>query len=134
VPRRAHYRIVRGHAAEDCTYPQIEDGVGMVRQFSEDHQKRLRQLERRRESGEFDQAKARSIYGTIATGTLFYPVLAQAVTEINERFGTRLRAVPVGNTFFGSGVTVAGLISSGRRISLPAGSSCFRPTAIASTI
>jgi putative radical SAM enzyme (TIGR03279 family) len=111
VPPRAHYRIVRGHAAEDCTYPQIEDGVGMVRQFSEDHQKRLRQLERRRESGEFDQAKARSIYGTIATGTLFYPVLAQAVTEINERFGTRLRAVPVGNTFFGSGVTVAGLLS-----------------------
>ncbi|HWQ32296.1 MAG TPA: DUF512 domain-containing protein, partial [Blastocatellia bacterium] len=111
VPPRAHYRIVRGHAAEDCTYPQIEDGVGMVRQFFEDHQKRLRQLDRLRESGAFDQTKARSVYGTIATGTLFYPVLAQAVTEINERFGTRLRAVPVGNTFFGSGVTVAGLLS-----------------------
>jgi NifB/MoaA-like Fe-S oxidoreductase len=33
------------------------------------------------------------------------------VDEINERFGTRLRAVAVENVFFGAGVTVAGLLS-----------------------
>jgi putative radical SAM enzyme (TIGR03279 family) len=111
IPPRAHYRIVRGHAAEDSTYPQIEDGVGMVRQFFEEHRKRLRQLERMRERGEFDPAAARRIFGTIATGELFYPMLDSAVGEINERFGARLRAVPVENVFFGKGVTVAGLLA-----------------------
>src|SRR5262249_34020365 len=31
IPSKSHYRIVRGCAAEDDEYPQIEDGVGMVR-------------------------------------------------------------------------------------------------------
>jgi NifB/MoaA-like Fe-S oxidoreductase len=83
----------------------------MVRQFFEAHRKRLRQLERMRERGEFDPSAARRIFGTIATGELFYPMLDSAVTEINERFGTRLRAAPVENVFFGTGVTVAGLLS-----------------------
>src|SRR5581483_4879755 len=111
IPPRAHYRIVRGHAAEDSSYPQIEDGIGMVRQFFEEHQKRLRQLERMRDRGEFDPAAARRVYGTIATGEIFYPMLREAVAEINERFGTRLRAARVENVFFGKGVTVAGLLS-----------------------
>jgi len=50
VPARTHYQIVRGHSAEDDTYPQIEDGVGMVRQFIEAHKLRLRQLAERRQS------------------------------------------------------------------------------------
>ncbi|HEV2665138.1 MAG TPA: DUF512 domain-containing protein, partial [Blastocatellia bacterium] len=33
IPPKSHYRIVRGCAAEDDEYPQIEDGVGMTRQF-----------------------------------------------------------------------------------------------------
>ncbi|MFN7944453.1 MAG: DUF512 domain-containing protein [Blastocatellia bacterium] len=111
VPSRPHYRIVRGHAAEDATYPQIEDGVGMVRQYLEDHRKRLSQLEKMRERGEFTAAQAWRINGTVATGLLFYPVLRDLVAEINERFGTRLHAVAVENVFFGRGVTVAGLLS-----------------------
>jgi putative radical SAM enzyme (TIGR03279 family) len=113
IPPRAHYRIVRAGAAEENTYPQIEDGVGMVRLFFEEQAKRLRQLERLRRRGEFDQARARRIHGTTATGRLFYPMLAEAVAEINRRFGTRLRAVAVDNLFFGAGVTVAGLLSGG---------------------
>lgn len=114
VPPRSHYRIVRGGPggeAEDDTYPQIEDGVGMVRHFLEDHAKRVRRLEKLRREGKFDEAAARAAHGTIATGLLFYPVLKRCVDEINARFGTRLHAAAVENTFFGKGVTVAGLLS-----------------------
>jgi putative radical SAM enzyme (TIGR03279 family) len=111
VPGKAHYRIVRAHEAEDSQYPQIEDGVGMVRQFFEAHAKRMRRLQRKRDRGEFDEQAARKIYGTIATGELFYPMLTQAVAEMNEQFSTRLKAVAVENIFFGKGVTVAGLLS-----------------------
>lgn len=113
VPPRAHYRIVRGGLTEEDSYPQIEDGVGMVRLFFEAHAKRLRQLERLRRRGELSEAQARQIRGTVATGELFYPMLAEKVAEINARFGTRLRAAPVENLFFGAGVTVAGLLSGG---------------------
>ncbi|HYE73360.1 MAG TPA: DUF512 domain-containing protein, partial [Blastocatellia bacterium] len=114
IPARSHYRIVRGNGfdeSEESSYPQIEDGVGMVRQFFEDHAKRIKQLERMRKQGRFDEETAKAIHGTIATGELFYPMLKQCTDEINERFGTRLNAARVENTFFGKGVTVAGLLS-----------------------
>jgi putative radical SAM enzyme (TIGR03279 family) len=111
IPPRSHYRIIRGHRAEDASYPQIEDGVGMVRQFFEAHAKRLKQLEKKRARGAFSEKEARAIFGTIATGTLFFPMLRQACDELNARFGTRLKAVAVENTFFGQGVTVAGLLT-----------------------
>ena len=38
-------------------------------------------------------------------------MLKTACEELNERFGTRLKAVAVENTFFGKGVTVAGLLT-----------------------
>lgn len=111
IPPRSHYRIIRGHASEDASYPQIEDGVGMVRQFFEEHAKRMKQLDKKRARGEFSEKDAKAIYGTIATGEIFFPMLKQACTELNERFGMRLKAVAVENTFFGKGVTVAGLLT-----------------------
>jgi putative radical SAM enzyme (TIGR03279 family) len=113
VPPRSHYRIVRGaHAAgEEHTYPQIEDGVGMVRQFFEQHAARMRKLARMRKQGNFSPDDAASVHGTVATGEIFHPMLAQAIGELNEEFGTRLRSVAVKNIFFGAGVTVAGLLS-----------------------
>jgi NifB/MoaA-like Fe-S oxidoreductase len=100
---------VRGSEGDD--YPQIEDGVGMVRQFFDAHAKRMKQLGKMRERGEFTPAQAKKIYGTLATGVIFYPMLKQAVNEINSTFGTRLQVAEVRNTFFGEGVTVAGLLS-----------------------
>ncbi len=111
IPPKSHYHIVRGQAAENDEYPQIEDGVGMVRQFSDAHAKRMKQLERMRELGEFTEARAKKIYGTLATGLIFYPMLKEAVEELNRRFGTRLHVAPVENIFFGEGITVAGLLS-----------------------
>jgi putative radical SAM enzyme (TIGR03279 family) len=111
VPPKSHYRIVRGFAAEDDEYPQIEDGVGMTRQFFDAHAKRMKQLEKMRRNGQFDESQAGRIYGSLATGLIFHPMLKEAVEEMNRRFGTRLHAVPVENVFFGEGVTVAGLLS-----------------------
>ncbi len=112
IPPRKHYRIVRSNGAEaDESYPQIEDGVGMVRKFFEEHARRMRQLTRLRKKGEFSEELARRIHGTVATGEIFFPMLSQAVSEINTGFGTRLIPVAVENKFFGQGVTVAGLLS-----------------------
>ena len=112
IPQRKHYRIVRSNGTEDDeSYPQIEDGVGMVRQFFEEHGQRRRELRRLRRKGQFSDHDAHRIYGSIATGELFYPMLRDAVDELNQEFGTRLKVVAVRNVFFGAGVNVAGLLS-----------------------
>lgn len=111
IPPKTHYRIIRGSAAEDDEYPQIEDGVGMVRQFFDGHARRMKQLVAMRERGAFTQKDAHRIYGTLATGEIFHPMLRKAVEEINATFGTRLHVAKVANVFFGAGVTVAGLLS-----------------------
>lgn len=111
IPPKSQYRIVRGSAAEDDEYPQIEDGVGMVRQFYDAHAKRMKQLAQMRSRGEFTAAHAQKISGTLATGLIFYPILNEAIEEMNRKFGTRLSVVPVESRFFGDGITVAGLLA-----------------------
>lgn len=94
LPGRAHYG----------DYPQIEDGVGMVRRFIIDSRKTLkRDL----------KIKSGSLHGTVATGELFYPILASFIDELNQKMQTRLKVVSIGNRFFGEEVTVAGLIAGG---------------------
>ncbi|MCI0488723.1 MAG: DUF512 domain-containing protein [Blastocatellia bacterium] len=93
LPGRAHYG----------DYPQIEDGVGMVRRFHIEAGKTLKRNLSGIEPG--------TLYGTIATGELFYPVLAGMIEKINRRLGTRLKTVRVKNHFFGEEVTVAGLLA-----------------------
>jgi putative radical SAM enzyme (TIGR03279 family) len=95
VPARAHYG----------DYPQIEDGVGMVRSFHEDFHKLWRRLERQ------PPARAAEIHGTILTGTLFAPMLGELIGRLNERFGTRLHVAAVENRYFGSEIVVAGLMT-----------------------
>jgi len=96
LPGRAHYG----------DYPQIEDGVGMVRRFVVE----AKNILSRDLASEFD-IKPGSLRGTVATGRLFYPILARYVDEINERCGTRLKVAAIENQFFGQEVTVAGLIA-----------------------
>src|ERR1041384_309289 len=95
VPARRHYG----------DYPQIEDGVGMVRSFYEEFSRLWRKLERRR------PAQAAKLHGTILTGTLFAPVLRQLVGRLNERFGTRLHVAAVENDYFGPDIVGAGLLT-----------------------
>ncbi|HET9531668.1 MAG TPA: DUF512 domain-containing protein, partial [Blastocatellia bacterium] len=102
VPGRAHYG----------DYPQIEDGVGMVRRFIADSKRALR-----RDLASELSIEPGSLHGTVATGGLFYPVLAGFIEEVNARLGARLKAVSVENRFFGPEVTVAGLMAGGDLLS-----------------
>jgi putative radical SAM enzyme (TIGR03279 family) len=98
VPGRAHYG----------DYPQIEDGVGMVRRFVIGSRKLLS-----RRSDYAHVPRPGSLHGTVVTGELFYPILAEAVVRLNELSGTRLRVVSIPNRFFGKEITVAGLLAGG---------------------
>jgi len=94
IPSRSHYG----------DYPQIEDGVGMVRSFHEEFARLQRKLARRG-----DEVKKRP--GTIFTGTLFAPVLKNAIEKLNQKVGTKLRVSPISNGYFGGDVSVAGLVT-----------------------
>jgi putative radical SAM enzyme (TIGR03279 family) len=98
LPGRAHYG----------EYPQIEDGVGMVRRFIIDTDKALK-----RDLKSDFEIEPGSLHGTVATGELFYPILSRCVNEVNERCKTKLNVVGLSNKFFGEEITVAGLISGG---------------------
>ncbi len=95
VPGRAHYG----------SYPQIEDGVGMVRNFKEQFATLLRRLEKR------PPTHPANLQGTILTGVLFAPVLRELVGRLNSRFATSLAVEAVENSYFGGDVSVAGLLS-----------------------
>ena len=95
VPATSHYG----------EYPQIEDGVGMVRAFFNDFAKLRRRIERE------GNASLKNKRGTILTGTLFAPVLQKLVHKLNEQNGSRLVVEPVENGYFGGDVSVAGLLT-----------------------
>jgi putative radical SAM enzyme (TIGR03279 family) len=95
IPARSHYG----------DYPQIEDGVGMVRAFINDFAKLRKRIERE------SSARLKRNNGTIFTGTLFAPVLQKLVHKLNEQHGTRLVVEPVENGYFGGDVSVAGLLT-----------------------
>jgi putative radical SAM enzyme (TIGR03279 family) len=103
VPGRQHYG----------DYPQIEDGIGMVRSFENEFSALMRRFERRAPStGPLGRAPS-ELFGTILTGTLFAPVLRRQVERVNVRFGTRLHVAAVENDYFGGDVSVAGLLTGG---------------------
>ena len=82
-------------------FAQIEDGVGMVRNFLD----------------EFDTETGRkrrfrgALSGTLATGRLFFPSLQSCIDKFNDRFGSSLRVREIENRFMGQSVTVAGLLA-----------------------
>ena len=101
VPSRKHYG----------DYPQIEDGIGMVRSFTNQFQSLMRRLDHTNMSEA--RSSGRALFGTIMTGTLFAPILEKLIDQMNERVGTRLNVVAVQNEYFGGDVSVAGLLTGG---------------------
>ena len=95
IPGRSHYG----------DYPQIEDGVGMVRSFANEFGGLMRRLEH----DEWTTLSKQP--GTIFTGTLFAPELTKMIRKMNARFGTRLSVEPLENSYFGGDVSVAGLLT-----------------------
>ena len=95
IPARSHYG----------EYPQIEDGVGMVRAFANDFARLTKRLERE------GDARLNKKPATIFTGTLFAPVLREMIEKWNAGFETKLHVEPLENTYFGGDVSVAGLLT-----------------------
>jgi len=123
IPSRRHYG----------NYPQIEDGVGMIRSFLNSFEKLMRQvqsseskvqsptvenvrthefaikpkIEDQRSKIEFENP----LHGTVFTGEMFAPILAEQVEKLNSVLGSKLKVIAVPNTYFGGDVSVAGLLT-----------------------
>lgn len=82
-------------------FPQIENGVGMLRDFEEEFLWAL------------DETEGRAMHRrvTIPTGTAAYPFLNKVFDALREKFpGLEINLVPVKNEFFGGTVDVTGLL------------------------
>jgi putative radical SAM enzyme (TIGR03279 family) len=86
LPPMSHYR----------DFPQIENGVGMVRTFLKQFDAAIRK--KSRPTGQ---------RGTVCTGKVFFPYLRQSV----HRLGIDLKVVSVESRFWGPGIGVAGLLT-----------------------
>ena len=97
IPGRNHYG----------NYPQIEDGIGMVRAFESEFAKLLKRIERQ------PSAPSQAGRSTILTGTMFAPILEELIGKLNAQGGTEIQVVGVENNYFGGDVSVAGLLTGG---------------------
>lgn len=82
-------------------FPQIENGVGMLRDFEEEFLWAL------------DETEGRAMHRrvTIPTGTAAFPFLNKVFDALREKFpGLEINLVPVKNEFFGGTVDVTGLL------------------------
>lgn len=113
IPSRRHYG----------NYPQIEDGVGMVRSFLNKFERMLAGLQptpstdvRTHPAAAVPTVSAptafpQSLHGTLLTGEMFAPILTAEIDKYNAVKGSKLRVLGVPNTYFGGDVSVAGLLS-----------------------
>lgn len=125
IPTRKHYG----------DYPQIEDGVGMVRSFLNQFERWFAEIEtnsaKPSENGsqvqnvrtnklaikpesrdaKRDLRRLRSLNGTICTGEMFAPIFQEQINRLNKMVGSELHILPVPNTYFGGDVSVAGLLT-----------------------
>ena len=83
-------------------FPQIENGVGMLRDFEEEFLWALEEVPGR--------AMRRRV--TIPTGTAAYPFLNRVFDALRVKFpGLEIHLIPVKNDFFGGTVDVTGLLT-----------------------
>ena len=119
IPSRRHYG----------NYPQIEDGVGMIRSFLNSFESVFKSRPRAKTvdmrthlaaavpgqlSPSYVQPPATaggSDCGTFVTGEMFAPILRGQIERFNRSTGSRHVVLAVPNTYFGGDVSVAGLLS-----------------------
>lgn len=80
-------------------YPQIENGIGLVRQFLEDSSR-----------FKVKRFKLQASSCTLVCGTLIAPIMRQVARDLANKSGCRIEVVPVVNRLFGETVTVSGLL------------------------
>ncbi len=81
-------------------FPQLENGVGLVAHFRAEAQEVLLDAE------PLDLKTA-----VVVTGQSFFPYMQDVAGRLGLRTGVDIEVVAVGNDFFGSSVTVAGLVT-----------------------
>lgn len=99
-------------------FPQLENGIGLTRNFMEEWQETLAQLHG------FHGSEA----AVIPVGESAYRVLQPLLDKLNKKYHTQHKFFPVKNEFFGGKVNVTGLLTGGdilnnvqeERIILPA--------------
>ena len=128
IPSRRHYG----------NYPQIEDGVGMVRSFVNAFERflsvppavagglsrQLSNIDNRTHAAAIvpgvihetclrppANAGGTDMFGTLLTGEMFAPILREQIDKYNAMTGSRLKVIAVPNTYFGGDVSVAGLLT-----------------------
>jgi putative radical SAM enzyme (TIGR03279 family) len=125
IPSRRHYG----------NYPQIEDGVGMIRSFLNSFEKLLKKVNKsepamaagglyaenvrthelaivpKARNSKLEIQNSKSLHGTILTGEMFAPILRRKIEELNSLIGSKLNVLAVKNNYFGGDVAVAGLLT-----------------------
>lgn len=87
-------------------YPQIENGVGMLRSLITEVEDTLRY--------DYETGDDRVRKKTIATGVLAAPYMKQLVEKTKEKFpNIDVRVITIINRFFGEKITVSGLLTGG---------------------
>ena len=91
-------------------YPQLENGVGMLRLFLEEYDQALSSyLGKRRK---FSLFKKKNQECAVATGRLAYPYMKDMAQRLMEAEpGLKVHVYPIRNVFFGESITVSGLIT-----------------------
>jgi len=92
-----------------------ENGLGMVRAFLDDWRRVRREIKgsdgnKGIAGAASDLRPLSSRHATLATATLFEPVLRKMAQEFDRLAGTRLEVIGVTNERLGHGITVAGLM------------------------
>ncbi len=86
-------------------YPQIENGVGMIRSFVEEYKAGL-------EDAEHEPASEKVRTVSVATGVASYPFINFICTEISEKYrNLTINVYKIINNFFGESITVSGLLT-----------------------
>ena len=81
-------------------FAQVEDGIGLLRLFEREGRDALAGVE-------FSKYKDISI----ATGVDAAPFIRQMADAMERKLGLRIRVYPIVNEFFGSSITVTGLLT-----------------------
>lgn len=84
-------------------FPQIENGVGLIRVFNDEVDKELATV---------DEGRVNNNSYLLVTGTLAYDFMNKITKKISERIeGLRLKVVAITNNYFGETITVSGLVT-----------------------
>jgi putative radical SAM enzyme (TIGR03279 family) len=95
-------------------FPQLENGIGMTVQFRREFDEAIEDyLEEHKHDQGFGAGKNSPIKRTVVTGKSAQGIISEMVEKVNNRFGTDISVISVANQFFGTSVTVAGLVTGG---------------------